>query len=89
MYYWDTDRKALVAAELLIRDNRLGLGREMLLLEAGRDIWRTGASGGSDPSVTGYGIAEDLSRFIMLEPRTEPTAEEASIIVTTNFTRDL
>jgi Tol biopolymer transport system component len=88
LYYWDTEGRQLV--EAILDDDPVGNQLELVerrsILASGDTLWRTDLSGfGSSPGLSGYQVATDDERFLMLEPYPLPEFHEHGILVLMNW----
>jgi hypothetical protein len=88
LYYWDTEGRQLV--EAILDDDPAGDQLELVerrsILASGDTLWRTDVSGfGSSPGLSGYQVATDDERFLMLEPYPLPEFHEHGILVLMNW----
>jgi Tol biopolymer transport system component len=88
LYYWDTEGQQLVEATLRRHPGAEGVEvqERVDLLASGETLWRSDLSTvGASPGLSGYQVARDGERFLLLEPYPLPELHEHGVVVLVNW----
>ncbi len=74
LFHWMTGRQELVVTSFAVEGAEIRVQEETTLLRTGSEMWRTDLSGIPfvDPGNSGFTVATDGRRLLMLEPRPVP-----------------